>query len=487
MGNHVGRSADKTSKKSAAMTNNTNNIKSMSRSPSGSDIEHNFVTHFRPVDKLSKILSERNHHDNDGHGVSEEIFVKYLFPHYSEFASRLYRYLHKSSKATTKHLGTSAFKQQIEKLLGIMNDRTVLDIYVKMYSNTMDESGEVTPQGLRDLLMISYRLAMDNEGSTCPYVHKTIGAAVTSCFHGKDVLSVCFVSNWLWQHCPRVVYGVHRYIVHVLTTAYRNGQALLSTEELQPHIGPVTPVLEKVLSFEQADNMLPLSQVWLLSTSLPFCFIQTEESPSKESSAVLSAKLSSYPCPSHWTLLYTSDEHGAGANRLLHHILGYRGPTVIFIRGENGNADGVTYCICSSIEWRESHLYWGDEDCMIIELQPCYRLVEKGPKLLYLNTSIRGYPHGLRAGKDPRNPYINIDQSFASVSFGGAPHRIKSIDAWGCGDRKSRERQLEIKKWQVKEAERQRVVKLSAADWLDHPDRYLLELAGRPSYNNADK
>lgn len=50
-----------------------------------------------------------------------------------------------------------------------------------------------------------------------------------------------------------------------------------------------------------------------------------------------------------------------------------------------------------------------------------------------------------------------------------------------------RERQLEIKKWQVKEAERQRVVKLSAADWLDHPDRYLLELAGRPSYVNPEK
>lgn len=54
MGNQVGRSADGTSKKSA-MTNNPNIIKSMSRSPSGTDMEHNFVTHFRPVDKLSKV------------------------------------------------------------------------------------------------------------------------------------------------------------------------------------------------------------------------------------------------------------------------------------------------------------------------------------------------------------------------------------------------------------------------------------------------
>lgn len=57
---------------------------------------------------------------------------------------------------------------------------------------------------------------------------------------------------------------------------------------------------------------------------------------------------------------------------------------------------------------------------------------------MYLNTGIRGYPQGLRAGKDPRNPYINVDQSFNSVSFGGAPHRLMNIQVWGCGDSKSR-------------------------------------------------
>jgi len=45
-----------------------------------------------------------------------------------------------------------------------------------------------------------------------------------------------------------------------------------------------------------------------------------------------------------------------------------------------------------------------------------------------------------------------------------------------------REAQLDIKKWEVKQAEKQRNVKLTPDDWVDHPDRYLLELAGRPSY-----
>lgn len=97
--------------------------------------------------------------------------------------------------------------------------------------------------------------------------------------------------------------------------------------------------------------------------------------------------------------------------------------------------------------------------------------MERGSKLLYLNLSVRGYPHGLRAGKDPRKPIISIDAGFEKIEFKKIPYSVHSIEVWGCGDQVSRERQLEIKKWEVKEAERQRCVKLSAADWLDHPDR----------------
>lgn len=54
---------------------------------------------------------------------------------------------------------------------------------------------------------------------------------------------------------------------------------------------------------------------------------------------------------------------------------------------------------------------------------------------------------------------------------------IKRFQVYGCGDRQIRDIQLDIKKWQVTEAERQRTVKLTSADWIDHPDRYLLQLA----------
>ena len=75
---------------------------------------------------------------------------------------------------------------------------------------------------------------------------------------------------------------------------------------------------------------------------------------------------------------------------------------------------------------------------MVIELLPHYRVVESGNKLVYLNTGIRGYPQGLRAGADPKNPCIIVDQGFNEVTFEGVPYRISSLEVWGCGDIQSR-------------------------------------------------
>lgn len=81
-------------------------------------------------------------------------------------------------------------------------------------------------------------------------------------------------------------------------------------------------------------------------------------------------------------------------------------------------------------------------------------MVERGAKLLYLNTSIRGYPQGLRVGADPRKPTLSVGAGFDALTLRGAPFAVTSIEVWGCGDQASRETQLEIKKWQVREAER---------------------------------
>nr|XP_014299509.1 PREDICTED: uncharacterized protein LOC103575575 isoform X1 [Microplitis demolitor] len=187
MGNHSTRHNDKLEQKHQQSTATTNNKvpKSISRSTSSNEIEQNFTTHFLPIDKLSKILAEHSQYeDNIHHAISENVFIKYLFPHYPQLGLRLFKYLLASSqKNSSEHLGISTFKQQVEKLLSLMNDRIILDNYVKIYCNSQENS-DMTPETLKELLMISYQSATDSEPNSCPYIHNTIHTVVTSCnFH----------------------------------------------------------------------------------------------------------------------------------------------------------------------------------------------------------------------------------------------------------------------------------------------------------------
>lgn len=45
-----------------------------------------------------------------------------------------------------------------------------------------------------------------------------------------------------------------------------------------------------------------------------------------------------------------------------------------------------------------------------------FSLLDKGSKLLYLNTNVRGYPFGMRAGTDPRKPIISVNGGFEKVN-----------------------------------------------------------------------
>lgn len=57
---------------------------------------------------------------------------------------------------------------------------------------------------------------------------------------------------------------------------------------------------------------------------------------------------------------------------------------------------------------------------------------------MYLNTSIRGYPKGIKAGNDPRKPSIEVDESFQHIIHCGIPYKLESVEVWGCGSPKNR-------------------------------------------------
>ncbi|XP_045503405.1 uncharacterized protein LOC123700276 [Colias croceus] len=439
-----------------------------------------------PVEKLGKLLVQRSQKEDGVNGVTENSFTKYLFPRYPELARQFYRYIHKLGKCKNKHIPLAAFRQQCERILAMLDDSVIIETYVRMFCTDTEEA-TVTPDDLRSLLYVSYKLSMDYypEGpQTCLLINKTLTAVVKGCFNNKDSHSVGFVVRWLEEHCHRLIFPVHRYCVHLLATRHRELETQLeaSPGESGTGIELATPVLERA---GPSAALLPTSAAWLVAAALPQVYTRPLRPPPGTSASA--AWLSRLVCalPSHWAPLYSSGEHGLGANRFLHHTLAYRGPTLVVVSGGSAGDDEVRVVVASPQEWRETHQYWGSADCALLQLYPKFCVVEVGARMLYLNTHIRGYPRGLRAGADPRAPLLDINDAFDGFRFQGVPYQLRAIEVWGCGDQALRETQLDIKKWQVKEAERQRNVKISAADWIEHPDRYLLELAGRPQYNNS--
>ncbi|CAG9126225.1 unnamed protein product [Plutella xylostella] len=485
-----------------------------------------------PIEKLGKLLAQRSQKEDGVNGVTENSFTKYVFPAYPELARHFFSHIHQGGKCKNKHMSVSAFRQQCEKVLALLDDAAIIETYVRMFSGGSEEG--VSREQLRGLLHASYQLSMDHSPDgpqTCLMINKTLSAVVDACFNKKDSHSVNFVVRWLDEHTHRIIFPLHRYCVHMLSTRHREISTHL--ESSSSGVELATPVLERGAWGAGAGGALCPSASWLLAAALPPLYSRPHKAPDPQAAGSFStAWLARLVCavPSHWVPLYSSHEHGLGANRFLHHTTGYRGATVVLLQAGPlvavlaapsewrethqywGSPDcvllqlyptvgewrethqywGSPDCVLLQLyptvgEWRETHQYWGSPDCVLLQLYPTFSIIERGGKMLYLNTSIRGYPKGLRAGSDPRAPKLCVNEDFDQLTYLNTPYPLDAIEVWGCGDHSSRETQLEIKKWQVKEAERQRHIKISAADWIEHPDRYLLEMAGRPQYNNSAK
>lgn len=122
-----------------------------------------------------------------------------------------------------------------------------------------------------------------------------------------------------------------------------------------------------------SSSLMAVSQAWLLAGALPPLYSKPQPkmlgSPNAMNSTTAAAQIFKHKLsmmPSHWTLLYNSMDHGLGANRFLHHVLGYRGPTLILLHTQ----EDQTYLLASPTEWKETHLYTGGEGSCIMQLYP---------------------------------------------------------------------------------------------------------------------
>lgn len=228
-----------------------------------------------------------------------------------------------------------------------------------------------------------------------------------------------FVCRWLEKNLPNLIMPLHRFCVHTLTTVYRtieaeSGAAAATVSTITTKENPLSVALNKELrklneaTVERRNheiitgntltntsglgNLMSLSQSWLLAAALPNVFTRFQEKKTPaaqpqlkdsekldaaEGSTVIPSPIDTTPAtpsishlmftiPTHWSLLYDSQQHGVGSNRFLHHVIGYKGPTLVLLHSETDEV----FCLASPSEWRETHLYTGADDCHIIQLLP---------------------------------------------------------------------------------------------------------------------
>lgn len=119
----------------------------MIRSPSGADFQDKSHTKFAPIDELAKILAKKNEHEGSGSGITDHIFAKYVFPHHPDLGLRLFRHFHTSAHAKTNHLGVTAFRQQCERYLSLLDDQKIIELFVRIFCNPNEENA--TKEGVK--------------------------------------------------------------------------------------------------------------------------------------------------------------------------------------------------------------------------------------------------------------------------------------------------------------------------------------------------
>lgn len=149
--------------------------KGMFRSPSGADLKDKSTTKFAPIDELAKILAKKN--ENEGsrvNGITDTIFTKYVFPQHPDLGMRLFKHFHISSRAKTQHLGVTAFKQQCDRFLALLDDSKIVELYVKVFCNHEENASK---EGIRSLLNLSFDISMTHyagDGKGCAKIHETL-------------------------------------------------------------------------------------------------------------------------------------------------------------------------------------------------------------------------------------------------------------------------------------------------------------------------
>lgn len=119
-----------------------------------------------------------------------------------------------------------------------------------------------------------------------------------------------------------------------------------------------------------------------------------------------------------WKKLYSTSTDGLSFNRVVHHILGYDGPTLILVKciGGEGNILGAF----ATDRWKEQNQFYGSSNNFLFSLSPRLRLFRtKSPNngnFQWLNTKAFSLPHGLGLGGNTEGFRFFIPESLENCT-----------------------------------------------------------------------
>lgn len=430
--------------------------------------------------KLAKELMIRSQNSDTCEGISLETFSKYVCHGSLDLGQALFRDFMKRGKCFKKtsssrnNLTKEQFIIGSQKVVQLIGDEQLLTYYVQIFSR---EDETLNQEDVNYFLQSCYRLSLGT--TTSPdFSDEIFKMVLSSMFHGKTELSIKYVIHWIQENCSRVVTWMHRYLVNRLTVGFRLLQHNRVAKNETETDGDFPTNLETpVLDATNRDSSLPLSpssplkrnfsfpnrptdgqaevnqvvsesrlhamQIWLLGCSLPSVYTRPnpllKNSPSVNGIMLMDphtfiTRMIASQSPSNWTLLYNSDNDGLSLNRFEHHVMGYRGPTVTFLYGEGNRI----FCLAVDQPWKESIHFWGSLNTIVLQLVPEYRVLDRGEKMMFYNTTARGYPFGIQIGTDHKHLCLEIDKEFSRLSYRKIPYRLEAVQVWGCGSTEHR-------------------------------------------------
>lgn len=126
----------------------------------------------------------------------------------------------------------------------------------------------------------------------------------------------------------------------------------------------------------------------------------------------------------YWYQIYDGETDGWTFQAMEHAILGYAGPTLFIIRGNDNNNGTVTLGAYTASNWEKNRRgqFFGNSDCFLFQLQPTLRVLKSLPKM---GTRGGNYMY-LHSTSNISNPSRKDDLALG-IGFGGTVRRPRLL------------------------------------------------------------